>query len=110
LSTFNSRLSIYNNPLDYIDNNRRGIINEYYKLFEFSNKRIKMIYESIKDVEDISDLIRKYGIPEFKASSTVQLDHNLFRFLGPSEDFYLEKLWFFTDKEHLHNLSLLKRI
>jgi len=100
---FNKKIAkfYYNNPLEYVDEvvwRNIGILNE---TIGKSNKKVKKIFESIKDASNLASVLNKYGIEPIPAFSDIELDHNIFTFLGPSKKFYLEQLGHFTNVDIL---------
>ncbi|MDQ1771398.1 hypothetical protein GQR60_12620 [Labilibaculum sp. A4] len=92
----------YNNPIDYIDDvvwQNLGLLNESIGK---TNKKVKKVFESIQDAKNLSKVLEENGITPIPAFSDTKLDHNIFSFVGPSKEFYLEQLAHFT------NLDILK--
>ncbi len=97
----------FNDPLSYIDQMQKNLINEYYQNHS-TNRQIAGLYESLKDVDNFKTLLKKYGLTPLPLFSNNNLGHNYFKVLGPSEAFYKQKVQFFTDKTSLESMHLLK--
>jgi hypothetical protein len=91
----------YNDPTDYIEEAKRNEIKILNESFLYSNNRIQKLFESIKQSDDLSDVLDQYGISKLPAFFDSKLDHNLFEFVGPSKAFYLEQLGYFTNIDNL---------
>ncbi len=91
----------YNDPTDYIEEAKRNDIRNLNESFLYSNKRVKKLFASLQESDKLSDVLKQYGINKLEAFSDNQLDHNLFEFVGPSKDFYLEQLSYFTNINNL---------
>lgn len=106
---FGSRISkvYFNNPLSYINTIQRNLITEYYN--KKRESKISDLYESLKDVDNFNQLLSKYGLVPLKLFSDTILDHDIFKVIGPSKAFYIQKVQFFTDITSLENMNLLRR-
>lgn len=92
----------YNDPTDYIEEAKRNELKSLNESFLYSNQRVKKLFASLQQSDDLSDVLEQYGIPKLEAFSDNKLDHNLFEFVGPSKIFYLQQLRYFT------NIDILK--
>jgi beta-lactamase superfamily II metal-dependent hydrolase len=97
----------FNNPLLYISLLQRNLIGEYHQKYS-ANKQITGLYKSLKDVDDFVILLKNYGLTPHPIFSDRDIGHNLFKVLGPSTDFYKQKVQFFTDKTSLERMHLVK--
>ncbi|WP_242157348.1 MBL fold metallo-hydrolase [Aestuariivivens sediminis] len=91
----------YNDPTDYIEEAKRNEIKSLNESFLYSNQRVQKLFESLKQSDDLSNVLDQYGISKLSAFSDSVLDHNLFEFVGPSKSFYLEQLGYFTNIDNL---------
>lgn len=105
---FNSKIArfYYNDPTKYINEDKRGGIKELSESILYSNRRVKKVMQSIKDVESLKEVLSQYNIQPIEAFSDTVLDHNLFEIVGPSKEFYLEQLEYFTNIDRLKFMSL----
>ncbi len=92
----------FNNPADYIEELTKKNIRNLNESIGRINKRVSRVFESINDANNLMDVLAKYNIQPLPAFSDTELDHNLFRIVGPSKKFYLEQLAYFT------NIDILK--
>ena len=99
----------FNDPLQYIGYMQRNLITEYHQLNN-TNRQISALYESLKEVDSFKDLLNKYGLSPCPIFSDTNLGHSFFSVLGPSEEFYKQKVQFFTNKTSLENMRLLKEV
>ncbi|PQB08008.1 hypothetical protein BST83_13240 [Polaribacter filamentus] len=91
----------YNDPTDYIEEAKRIEIKSLNESFLYSNQRVKKLFASLRQSDDLSDILAQYKISKLEAFSDNNLDHNLFDFVGPSKAFYLEQLGYFTNIDNL---------
>lgn len=91
----------YNDPTDYIEDAKRQEIKQLNESYLYSTKRVQKLYSSLKEADNLSDVLNKYGIKKIAAFSESPLDHNLFEIIGPSKSFYLEQLAYFTNINNL---------
>ncbi|MDE1206154.1 MBL fold metallo-hydrolase [Tenacibaculum larymnensis] len=91
----------YNDPTDYIEEAKRNEIRTLNESYRYSNKRVQKLFESLKQSDDLSNVLDQYGISKLPAFSDSELDHSLFEFVGPSKAFYLEQLGYFTNIDNL---------
>jgi beta-lactamase superfamily II metal-dependent hydrolase len=91
----------FNNPIDYIPEMTRNIINEHYLTSSSRSKMLTRIYESLDDSNELVKQLGRYNIKPYKALSTEKMDHSLFQFLGPSEDYYKDCIAFFADSNNI---------
>ncbi|MDX8552010.1 MBL fold metallo-hydrolase [Tenacibaculum sp. 1B UA] len=91
----------YNDPTDYIEEAKRNEIRTLNESYRYSNKRVQKLFESLKQSDDLSNVLDQYGISKLSAFSDSELDHSLFEFVGPSKAFYLEQLGYFTNIDNL---------
>lgn len=90
----------YNDPSDYIEEAKRHEIRNLNES-RYSNKRVQKLFESLKQSDNLGNVLDQYSIFKLPAFSDIQLDHNLFEFVGPSKAFYLEQLGYFTSIDNL---------
>ena len=95
----------FNNPRKYFEQSKFVLLEEVNRAFGNTSKAIKQIYESLHDVDNFSTLSRRLGVPCFPAFSSSSLGHNYFSFLGPSEEFYVSKLAYFSDAASLIKIA-----
>ena len=100
----NIRRFYYNDPIDYLNalqiQNIRSIANSRY-----STPRIMKIANSLNDTSELSKVLARYGIEKLPAFSDMGTDHNIFQIVGPSREFYLSQLAYFSDAENLKTFS-----
>ena len=96
----------YNDPTLYIDEVRMANIQKLNEFILYSNRSVKRIMESLKDVDDLKTVLNRYNIITSEAFSNTPLNHNLFEIVGPSKEFYLKQLNNFTDVESPKFMSL----
>jgi len=90
------RFAIYNDPIKYISPSRKAEIEKYYK--ENKDPDINHLYDLFDKVEQLNTMCVKYGISKLNASSNLNNNYgNLFKIFSPSEEYYKEKVNFFTD-------------
>lgn len=91
----------YNNPIDYIDEVVLLNIGSLNESVGRTNRKVRKVFESIQDAKNLDAVLKKYNIEPISAFSDTVLDHSLFKFLGPSKEFYLKQLSSFTNIEIL---------
>lgn len=91
----------YNDPTEYIEEAKRKEIKNLSESFMYSNKRVTKLFASLQDSNKLTDVLKQYGITKLSAFSDSKLDHSLFEFVGPSKEFYLEQLGYFTNIDEL---------
>ena len=89
-----------------MDEDKRTKLKTLNESFMYSNTKVKRVYESLKDADNLKDVLKKYNIQPIEAFSDNQLDHDLFEIVGPSKEFYLQQLESFTNIEKLKYAQL----
>lgn len=97
----------FNDPTRYIGSMQRNLITEYYQKYS-SNRQIVTLFESLRDVDDFKKLLTKYDITPQPIFSDSPTGFEFFEVLGPSEEFYKQRVQFFTDKTSLDKIYLIK--
>lgn len=92
----------FNNPKDHIEAMTWSNLSALNESIGNTNKKVRKVFESLKDAQNLMDALSQYNIVPIPAFSDNDLGHNLFKILGPSKEFYLEQLAHFT------NLDILK--
>ncbi|AFL84629.1 putative hydrolase (metallo-beta-lactamase superfamily) [Belliella baltica DSM 15883] len=95
----------YNDPTDYIEEAKRQQIRQLNESFFYSTKRVQKLFSSLKEADNLSEVLNQYGINKLPAFSDSHLDHNLFEIVGPSKSFYLEQLAYFTNIDNLKTVG-----
>ena len=97
-----------NNPLEFMDKKNIDLLNRNFRKVKNADTALTRLHKSLWDAQELQKLITRYNIPIYHALSDSTIhssDKLIFKFLGPSSDYYQELVNRFSSSEILESLT-----